>query len=131
MNPLRVALVLAAVTLAAGVLVAGCEKVEKPASPPAAAPAAAAPAPAIAIAQKTCPVMGGPIDPKMFTEYKGRRIYFCCAACIEKFKADPAKYIAKVDAELKGAAAPAAPATAPAAPADPATTPAAEPAGTK
>jgi len=100
-----VAFVLAAAILAAGVLVAGCEKAEKPASPPAAASAPAAPA--AAIAQKTCPVMGGPIDPKMFTEYEGRRIYFCCAACIEKFKADPEKYIAKVDAELKGAAAPA------------------------
>ena len=72
--------------------------------------------------QKTCPVMGGPIDPRMFTEHEGRRIYFCCAACIEKFKADPEKYVAKVDAELKGAAAPAA---------APATPPAAEPAEAK
>ena len=124
MNTLRVALVLAAATLAAGVLVAGCEKVEKPATPPAVAPAAAAPA--AVIAQKDCPVMGGPIDPKIHTDYKGRRIYFCCPACIEKFKTDPEKYIAKVDAELKGAAAPAA---APAA--KPAAAPAAKPAGTK
>ena len=105
MSTLRVAFVLAIAGLAAGILAAGCEKVEEPAAPPAAAPETAAPA--AAIAQKTCPVMGGPIDPKMFTEHEGRRIYFCCAACIEKFKADPEKYIAKVDAELKGAAAPA------------------------
>jgi YHS domain-containing protein len=43
--------------------------------------------------QTTCPVMGNPIDRKYFTYYKGRGIYFCCASCVEKFKADPEKYL--------------------------------------
>jgi len=53
------------------------------------------------IAQQTCPVMeGNKINPKLFTEYKGRRIYFCCPGCDATFKKDPEKYVKKVDAEL-------------------------------
>ena len=53
------------------------------------------------IAQKTCPVMeGGKIDPKLYADHKGRRIYFCCKACIGMFKKDPEKYVKKVDEEL-------------------------------
>ena len=55
------------------------------------------------IAQKTCPVMGGDIDKSVFVIADGRKIYFCCPACVETFKKDPEKYIAKVDAELKKA----------------------------
>jgi len=76
---------------------------EKPAaaqSPAAATPPAAAPA----AEQKLCPVLGNPIDKTVFVDYEGRRIYFCCAMCIDEFKKDPAKYIQKVDEELKGAA---------------------------
>ncbi|MFZ4506943.1 MAG: YHS domain-containing protein [Fimbriimonas sp.] len=29
---------------------------------------------------------------KMFSDYKGRRYFFCCAGCPEAFKKDPAKY---------------------------------------
>ncbi len=29
---------------------------------------------------------------KLFADYKGRRYFFCCAGCPEKFKKDPAKY---------------------------------------
>lgn len=46
--------------------------------------------------QKKCPVMGGDIDKKVFTDYKGRRIYFCCGGCIEKFKKNPEKYLRKI-----------------------------------
>jgi YHS domain-containing protein len=47
--------------------------------------------------QKTCPVMdGNPIDKNIFVEYKGKKVYFCCTACKEKFLADPEKYIAKL-----------------------------------
>lgn len=28
----------------------------------------------------------------MYADYKGRRYFFCCAGCPEKFKANPAKY---------------------------------------
>ena len=49
-----------------------------------------------AIEQKTCPVMGNPINKDIFIEYKGKKVYFCCPECIEKFKAEPEKYIAKL-----------------------------------
>lgn len=46
--------------------------------------------------QTTCPVMGGPINKDVFTEYKGQKIYFCCTDCIEMFKKDPEKYIGNI-----------------------------------
>ncbi|MBN1816273.1 MAG: YHS domain-containing protein [Sedimentisphaerales bacterium] len=47
-----------------------------------------------AIEQKTCPVMdGNPINTALFIEYEGKKVYFCCPGCEEKFKADPAKYV--------------------------------------
>jgi len=46
--------------------------------------------------QTTCPVMGGATNKTIFTEYKGKKVYFCCPACIEKFKSKPEKYIAKL-----------------------------------
>ena len=48
------------------------------------------------IEQKTCPVMGNPIDPDVFVEYKGKKVYFCCKACIAEFEKDPDKYISKL-----------------------------------
>ena len=46
--------------------------------------------------QTTCPVMGGKIDKKMYTDYQGQRIYFCCTGCVEQFKKDPEKYMKKI-----------------------------------
>lgn len=43
--------------------------------------------------QTTCPVMGGAIDKKVYTDYKGKRIYFCCPGCIATFKKDSEKYL--------------------------------------
>ncbi|MBL7185132.1 MAG: YHS domain-containing protein [Phycisphaerae bacterium] len=52
---------------------------------------------ASAAEQTTCPVMvGNPINKAIFTEYKGKKVYFCCPGCDSKFKADPEKYIAKL-----------------------------------
>ncbi|MBN1346930.1 MAG: efflux RND transporter periplasmic adaptor subunit [Phycisphaerae bacterium] len=48
--------------------------------------------------QTVCPVMGNPIVKDVFTDYKGKRIHFCCPPCVEKFKKDPDKYM-KVLAE--------------------------------
>ena len=63
------------------------------------------PAPAgTEIAQKTCPVMGVPIDPKVFVDYNSRRIYFCCSACVVTFKKNPDKYLKIVDDQIKAAA---------------------------
>lgn len=46
--------------------------------------------------QTLCPVMGGPINKDVFTEYKGKKVYFCCPGCDSKFKANPEKYIDKL-----------------------------------
>lgn len=50
-------------------------------------------------AQTHCPIMGNPVDKKVYLDYEGKRIYFCCAPCIEKFKEDPDGYIKKMEAE--------------------------------
>ncbi len=42
--------------------------------------------------QVTCPVTGEPVDAKVFTEYAGSKVLFCCKGCVKKFNADPAKY---------------------------------------
>jgi len=47
--------------------------------------------------QTTCPVMGGAIDKKVFTDYQGKRIYFCCTGCVDDFKKDPEKYLKKLE----------------------------------
>ena len=47
--------------------------------------------------QIKCPVMGGTVDGKTFTEFKGQQIAFCCPSCIDEFKADPAKSLAKLE----------------------------------
>jgi len=50
-----------------------------------------------AIEQKTCPIMtNNPINKNLFTEYKGKKVYFCCPACKPKFEANPEKYIAQL-----------------------------------
>jgi len=46
--------------------------------------------------QKTCPVMGGAINKAIFIEYKGKKVYFCCDGCQDKFKEAPEQYVAKL-----------------------------------
>ncbi len=46
--------------------------------------------------QTKCPVMGGDIDKSVFTTYKDKKVYFCCAACIRPFEADSEKYVSKL-----------------------------------
>lgn len=46
--------------------------------------------------QVACPVEGEPIDKKASMEHKGQKVGFCCEKCMAKFKADPAKYEAKL-----------------------------------
>ena len=36
-------------------------------------------------------------DPIVIT-HEGREVRFCCAGCVPKFKAEPAKYLAMLDA---------------------------------
>jgi len=47
--------------------------------------------------QVTCPVMGGKIDQKVYVDYQGKRIYFCCKGCPETFQKTPKKYLAKME----------------------------------
>lgn len=47
--------------------------------------------------QTKCPVMGGDINKEIYADYEGKRVYFCCAACIPQFKEDPEKYLAKLE----------------------------------
>ena len=55
----------------------------------------------LATAQKTCPVMGKAVDASMkSTVVNGRKIFVCCPPCIKKIDADPAAYVAKVDAQI-------------------------------
>jgi YHS domain-containing protein len=52
---------------------------------------------AAAIEQTTCPIMeGNPINKALFVEYKGKKVYFCCPGCEDKFNAEPEKYVAKL-----------------------------------
>jgi len=43
--------------------------------------------------QETCPVMGGKVNSSIYTDYKGKRIYFCCPPCVKAFNSDPEKYL--------------------------------------
>ncbi|GMU20796.1 MAG: hypothetical protein AMXMBFR13_08920 [Phycisphaerae bacterium] len=47
--------------------------------------------------QARCPVMGGVVDPEVFVEHKGQKVYFCCSGCDDRFKKDPAKYLPKLE----------------------------------
>ena len=51
----------------------------------------------------TCPVSGGKLGsmgaPFAYT-HEGRDVKFCCKGCLPKFKADPAKFLAKIDAAI-------------------------------
>ena len=47
--------------------------------------------------QTVCPVMGGEIDKEVYTDHGGKRIFFCCEACLETFKKDPETYLKKME----------------------------------
>ncbi len=50
--------------------------------------------------QTTCPVMdGNAVNPKLYVDADGYRIYVCCGGCVKAVKADPKKYIAKLKSE--------------------------------
>lgn len=48
------------------------------------------------IMQTTCPIMDMAIDKNIYTEYKGRKVYFCCSNCINTFNENPEKYLSKL-----------------------------------
>jgi YHS domain-containing protein len=87
-------LLAAAMLMVAGVLV-GCKKKEQPV--PAAPEAKAAVSAVTKAEQTTCPILdGNKIDKNVFVEYKGKKVYFCCAACKSVFEKDPEKYAANL-----------------------------------
>lgn len=47
--------------------------------------------------QTRCPVMGGPIDKALYVDIKGKRVYLCCAACEAAVRAEPDKYLKKIE----------------------------------
>lgn len=86
--------------------IAGCESDERrEAAPPndsAEHGAAAASKPASdAYPLDVCVVSGeklGSMGEPIVIQYKGREVRLCCEGCVEEFEADPAKYMAKLDA---------------------------------
>ena len=106
MNARKISLLIA--VLFAGLLMLnGCKKSEPEPPAPAARTTPAAPTAAKvaedaasqvvqAVEQTECPVMGGAINKAIFTEYEGKKVYFCCEPCKEKFEAGPEQYIAKL-----------------------------------
>ncbi|MBL7106768.1 MAG: YHS domain-containing protein [Phycisphaerae bacterium] len=69
----------------------GCKKKSEPAAPTEAKQVVSE-----AIEQTICPVIGGAINKELYTEYKEKKVYFCCAGCKEKFEKEPDKYISKL-----------------------------------
>ncbi len=50
--------------------------------------------------QTTCPVMkGSPVNKALYVDAEGYRLYVCCGACVREVKADPTKYVARLQAE--------------------------------
>ena len=96
------------------VALAGCKKSEPPAPPEGETAEAVAPSLSEAVEaakssaseateavvakleQTMCPIMDAAIDKAIFIEYQGKKVYFCCAGCEEKFKEEPEKYLAKL-----------------------------------
>jgi YHS domain-containing protein len=48
--------------------------------------------------QSACPVSGKELEEKeVYTDFEGRRVYFCCAGCIAPFEKEPQKYLGVLD----------------------------------
>ena len=73
------------------IVLTGCKKKSEPAKPTETKQVVSE-----AIEQKTCPVMGGAINKELYTEYKGKKVYFCCPGCKGKFEKEPDKYMSKL-----------------------------------
>ncbi|MCH9021575.1 MAG: hypothetical protein IID32_02290 [Planctomycetes bacterium] len=54
---------------------------------------------ATALAQTLCPIGGGDIVKNSFTDYQGKRVYFCCDDCKPKFDKDADNIIAKMESD--------------------------------
>ena len=72
----------------------GCKKRTEPPEP--AAPTQTKELAPATAEQTMCPVMKGPINKDYFTTYQGKKVYFCCPGCKEKFEKEPQKYLDKL-----------------------------------
>ncbi len=94
-NLFTTTLLVAGLVIGGLILLNGCKNSEH--EHPAMTAEPAKEAASAAIEQTMCPVMDGmKINKNVFTEYKGKKVYFCCLDCIDKFKAEPEKYAAKL-----------------------------------
>ena len=50
----------------------------------------------LAADQTTCPVMGGKITYRLFSDVAEKRVFFCCPGCKQIFEKDPEKYFQKM-----------------------------------
>lgn len=51
--------------------------------------------------QPQCPVSGEAIDPSVYVDHNGKRIYFCCEKCRKKFNKKPEKFLQKMENSKK------------------------------
>lgn len=51
--------------------------------------------------QPQCPVSGEAIDPSVYVDQNGKRIYFCCEKCRKKFNKKPEKFLQKMENNKK------------------------------
>lgn len=52
-------------------------------------------------ANPTCPVMGDDVDSGIYTEYRGRKIFFCCENCRDEFDERPDYYFERAYPDAK------------------------------
>ena len=43
--------------------------------------------------QENCPVSGKPINKEVYSDFDGKRVYFCCNMCKSTFEKEPEKYL--------------------------------------
>ncbi|MEW6073596.1 MAG: DUF2231 domain-containing protein [Planctomycetota bacterium] len=65
------------------------------------APAQEAPSES-AVANELCPVLTEePVDPAIYADFRGERVFFCCPRCRREFLADPAAYLAHLPSAMQ------------------------------
>ena len=55
---------------------------------------------AVDLTNAKCPVAGSPANAETSVDYKGGKVYFCCAGCDQTFRENTAAYAAKANHQL-------------------------------
>jgi hypothetical protein len=50
-------------------------------------------------AQKVCPVMNEPINPNLYVDFEGKRIYVSCTHSLAVVKENPKKFVRQLESE--------------------------------